>query len=188
MELITLTGEEITTIYHDHLTSDFARDETKPLGVILKAVEKGTYDCLGLLGEEGLAGYVFLVRRDRNYLVDYLAVFREDRNKGLGSELLRLLGDYLAEADSVILEVEDPDLEEEGPGRETMVRRIGFYRKNYWIDTGLRVRCFGVPFRILQPEEAPAVDREELWQIYRSLYATIVPKLMLPAVIQRRQD
>jgi GNAT superfamily N-acetyltransferase len=188
MELITLTGEEITTIYHEHLTSDFARDEVKPLGVILKAVEKGTYDCLGLLGEEGLAGYVFLVRRDRNYLVDYLAIFREDRNKGLGSELLRLLGDYLADAGRVILEVEDPDLEPEEKRRETMARRIAFYRRNHWTDTGLRVRCFGVPFWILQPEEAAEAAHDDLWRIYRGLYGTIVPKLMLPAVIQRRQD
>ncbi len=189
MKLEQMTKEEITAIYHERLTSDFIKDEIKPLGVILKAVERGTYQCLKLCGTDEsadkAAGYVFLVRQGRDYLVDYLAVFRECRDRGYGSEMLRLLREYLTEARLVILEVEDPAYAADQSQREIQSRRIGFYKRNACRDTGLRVRCFGVPFQVLELGENRDLTEAQLWKVYRGIYSVVVPRWMLGFVLRK---
>ena len=91
MKLILLSKDEVTSLYYDRMQNDFIEDELKPLWVIHNAMDEGRYEPLGLSDGSALLGYVFLVKQDRDFFVDYLAVFPGVRNKGIGSEILRLL-------------------------------------------------------------------------------------------------
>ncbi len=184
MELVQLNKDEVTALYHERMVNDFVEDELKPLWAIHKAMEAGTYEPLGLFYTDRIMGYAFLVRQGRNYLVDYLATYPEQRNKGLGAKILELLGEYLSEADMIIVEVEDPAYAESEDQRSLQERRIEFYKRNGCSDTGLRVRCFGVPFIVLQTKESGSMEKDALWETYQSFYRAVLPKKMFEENIE----
>ncbi len=176
MQLVELDIAQVERIYRERLIYDFPRDEQKPLNVILKAMEKGLYLCLGLRDENDIAGYVFLVKKDKDYLIDYLAVNPERRNAGIGGKLLLLLMEYFADADNVLLEVEDPDKCDDIEEKVLQARRRAFYLRNNCRDTGIRVLCFQVPFQILVLGENKTKDLNYLKELYLSFYRMILPK------------
>ncbi len=178
MKLKQLSKDEVITLFNERIVNDFAKEEIKPLNVILKAMDDGIYECLGLFDGDAIYGYTFLVKMGMNYLVDYVAVYPEHRNNGVGSKMLSCLSDYLAKADLVIGEVEDPDYTEDEELKSLQKRRIEFYKRNGCRDTGLRVRCFGVPFIILETAGSTGAGKDELWEVYQSFYKAVLPKEM----------
>ena len=188
MKLSKLRSAEITTIYQERLVHDFTKNELKKLPVILKAVDDGIYECLGLFDDSEIIGYAFLVKQGMNYLVDYLAVCPKYRNKGIGSEIIKLLREYMLGAGLSILEVEDPAYTKERDLKELQTRRIGFYERNGYINTGLRVRCFGVPFIILMLENNSISSKEKLWEMYKAFYSAVFSRDVVEKNIEYLED
>ncbi len=185
MKLKELSIDEITNIYHTRMVIDFPKAELKPLNYIVQAVNEGIYECLGLYEDETCIGYTFLVKQGGSYLIDYLAIYPGKRNNGAGSKLIRLLKEYLAKADFVIIEVEDPQYAETDEDKDLQTRRLDFYLRNECVDTGLRVRCFGVPFIILGLGKENGAQPDCLWDIYNSYYRAVLPKEMYEKNIER---
>ncbi len=177
MHLKTLTKNQIKDLYNDRLIIDFPPAELKPLPVILDAVDKGIYEGLGLYDGEEMVGYSSLVKQADNYLVDYLAIFSEKRNSGIGSNLIKLLAGYMDGTGSVIVEVEDPQYGSNDEDRELRTRRLFFYLRNGCFDTGVRVRCFGVEFIILKMGNTE-IEKKKCWDIYSSFYKAVLPEGM----------
>ena len=178
MKLKKLSRDEVISLFNERLISDFAKDEIKPLNVIIKAIDDGIYECLGLFEGEAIVGYTFLVRIGMNYLIDYFAVYPTHRNAGIGSHMLSCLSDYLSRACLIIAEVEDPAYTEDEEAKALQKRRIEFYKRNGCRDTGLRVRCMGVPFIILETENSTSIGKDALWVTYQSFYKTVLPNEM----------
>ncbi len=145
--------------------------------MILRAMEKGIYESLGIFEGDRLTGYVLLVHLGDEYLLDYFAVFTEYRNGGIGSEALKLLSDYISETAYVVLEVENPEYAKEPQDRELQTRRVGFYLRNGCADTGVRVTCFGVPFILLALGDS-RWNAEEIRERYKGFYRKMLPPLM----------
>lgn len=183
--LKTLNKEQIQNVYNEHMVKDFPKDELKPLAMIYKALDSGLYECLGLFNNNDIIGYTFLIRIDNAYLVDYLATFPEIRNKGIGANMLELLDTYLASADRIIGEVEDPAYTNDLNKKELQTRRIDFYKRNGCRDTGLRVKCFGVPFIVLEKGAKPSANADEVWTLYQKFYKTILSAQMYEKNIKR---
>ena len=105
--------EKIRQIYNLYMKQDFPANELKPLAMIRKARTQGRYDCYGIYDGDSFIGYAFFVKLmsgDRfHYLLDYLAIVQENRNRGCGGELLRQLSELISDADCIIAEVENPD-------------------------------------------------------------------------------
>jgi hypothetical protein len=188
MELIQLTKDRVASVYEERMVHDFKKDELKPLKMILRALDEGIYECLGLSDGERLLGYTFLVKQGKRYLVDYLAVYPEERDKGRGSAILKLLRDHVTDAEMMIIEVEDPLYAESSEEKELQERRVSFYFRNGCSDTGLRVRCFGVPFIIIRLGEKGSLDCDTVWEVYQSFYRAVLPKKMFDANIERISD
>ena len=91
MILKELEPDQIETLYKQRMIIDFPKDELKPLKMILEARGRGIYECLGVFEDDELIGYSFFEKAEGNYLLDYLAVFPEKRNGGIGSRVLGLL-------------------------------------------------------------------------------------------------
>jgi GNAT superfamily N-acetyltransferase len=185
MRLERLTKAKVEDIYKNKMTEDFPKAELKPLEVILKAIDNGIYEPLGLFDDEKIIGYTFLAKLGRDYLVDYLAVYADSRNNGAGSNMVQLLADYLKDAGHIIGEVEDPDHATDTAAKDIQTRRLNFYMRNGCSDTGLRVECFGVPFRILRVGKLQDEDLDELWELYQEFYRRVLPKKMFEKNIQR---
>ncbi len=185
MELITLDKDRVASLYEERMVHDFKKDELKPLKMILKALDEGIYECLGLSDGAGLLGYTFLVRQGKRYLVDYLAVYPEERDKGRGATILKLLSEYITDAEIMIIEVEDPFYAESSEEKELQERRVSFYFRNGCSDTGVRVRCFGVPFIIISFIGNSSLDCDTVWEAYQSFYRAVLPRRMFEANIER---
>jgi len=170
MKLQRLDENQITKLYQEHMVVDFPKDELKPLNMILKSVQDGFYDCFGLFENEKIVGYTFMVKLENSYLIDYIAIFPEHRNKGIGANLLTLIDDYLGDADRIIVEVEDPDYTDDEEQKTLQTRRLGFYLRNNCYDTGLRVECFDVKFIILEAGKKRCRDKDEVWDLYSIFY------------------
>lgn len=165
---------EIEYIYKTRMQKDFAPNELKPLSIIVQAWKKGVYDCYVLTEQESILGYAYFLRKDNNYLFDYLAISAEHRGEGLGMVFLRQLADCLQGADCVVVEVEDPDAARDEEGRILRERRIQFYLRNGYRPTGVRARVFGVDYRILEVPTGREHRTEEIAGIYKELYGSIL--------------
>ena len=185
MKLNLLNIHEIKQIYETRMVIDFPKAELKPLKNIIEAVNSGIYECLGLFDGDECIGYTFLIKRGKSFLIDYIAIYPDKRNNGAGSQLLRLLNEYLADAEVVIIEVEDPQYAKSAEEKDLQTRRLGFYMRNGCIDTRLRVRCFGVPFIILSLSQENGGEPDFLWNLYNSYYKAVLPKEMYEKNIER---
>ena len=185
MILKELEPDQIETLYKQRMIIDFPKDELKPLKMILEARGRGIYECLGVFEDDELIGYSFFEKAEGNYLLDYLAVFPEKRNGGIGSRVLGLLEEHFAEADLVIGEVEDPERAENDADRQLQARRLGFYLRNGCRDTGLRVECFGVPFVIFASGKGECPDPDSIWEIYRRLYGQVLSDEVVERKLKR---
>ncbi|MBQ6230500.1 MAG: GNAT family N-acetyltransferase [Eubacterium sp.] len=178
MRLVHLSKTEITQLYNDRMVEDFPPDELKPLDRILDALDKGFYECLGMIEEKSILGYAFMVKHEKDYLVDYIAICSERRNEGLGGQLLRLFNEYLSEAASIIGEVENPEYTEDEELRSLQSRRIDFYLRNGLRNTGVTVTCFDVPYIILEMDRKNNHSEDEIKELYRMHYKKMLPDKM----------
>ncbi|WP_130838415.1 GNAT family N-acetyltransferase [Lachnoclostridium sp. Marseille-P6806] len=171
--------EEVREVYRRCMTADFPDNERKPLGRIETALREGRYLCYGCFWKDELCGYAFFAylpgKQGREYLLDYLAVLKNKRGKGVGSNFLRALERSLPDAACVIGEVENPDYAGSKAERERRERRIRFYRRSGIEDTGVTVRLFGVEYRVLEQPVRARHEAAEIREIYDRLYRSILP-------------
>ncbi len=179
-ELLILTDKQTEYVYNNYMKKDFPPDELKPLSFIRNSLKNGIYSCYGLFLDKKISGYLFLakLKESDDYLVDYLAVVPELRNKGLGSETLKLLTEKIPDAKSIFVEVEDPDLAQNEDDKILQTRRYNFYLRNGFYDTDFRANVYGVPFRIIETGKHPAHTKEETERLYRMHYMAMWPKEM----------
>ena len=161
---------QVELLYRTRLADDFMPSELKPLESMRRSWTKNAYQCYGLFGGDELLGYAFFVRRDRDYLLDYLAIARERRGEGLGSLFLHQLAACVQDANCAVCEVEDPDKARSTAAREHRERRMQFYLRNGCRKTDVTSTVFGVDYRILEIPTAAEHTAEEVRSVYTELY------------------
>ena len=145
----------------------FPRAERKPFRIIRKRVRQGLAHIL-ILDEDGPKGLAITMEAGGSVLLDYFAVDPAHRGRGCGGRALDLL--RLRYADRVFfLEIEalDPD----APNYDQRVRRKRFYQAHGMVDTGARIRLFGVPMELLSG--GPPATFEQCDAVYRVIYRYI---------------
>ena len=175
MQLAKLSREDMIKIYEEMMVLDFPESERKPLSMILDAMEKGGYECLGLQEQDMVLGYALLSKLQEDYLLDYFAVKNDCRDSGVGSAFLQLLREYFSEANSIIGEVENPDCAETEAERDVRIRRRSFYKRNGFVDTGIELRLFGVDFMVIEFLLDRKHTREEIKQLINAHYKAMLP-------------
>ena len=163
-----LNNIEIISVYNRHLKKDFPREERRPLLIVLKGIRKGYYDCYGCFEEGQLVGYMFLVKSNRDCLVDYFAVVSSRRNQGIGSAFLRQVSQTF-DVNGLILEVEDPAFAEGEEEKKLRERRVSFYKRNGFVDTDISAVTFGVEFILLR-DSAHVYESSKVRELYETFY------------------
>jgi len=174
-EVVLLTVAEAKVIYDTYMVKDFPESERKPFKMIEKGMNEGTYLFFGYREEGQYICYAILVKTDDDYLFDYLATIEGKRNGGIGAEFLKKVSEYVGKCDSIIGEVEDPDYAKTEEERSLQERRYRFYLRNGVIDTGLRIKLFGVDFRVLEVDLGYAHTKEEAKALYKKHYKALLP-------------
>ena len=166
-----LDAREMRLLYDTDLQRQFPSDEVRPWESIEPLLANGCYSGWALESEEGILSYAFLAEVGKNALVDYLATPDPWKSQGCGSLLLNRLRSSLMGVERVFIESEDP----EAPNVEDAAmarRRLAFYARNRFGDTGVRVTLFHVVYRILSSESGPARSehaRKGMEEVYRAI-------------------
>ena len=96
---------------------------------------------------------------------------RDRRDSGLGTAFQRMLYDRaLTDAQFLLNEVEDPDTAPDPAAKERMLRRIRHHARVGWQDTGVRVRTWGVDFRLMEYPLKILHDPETIRRLYWGIY------------------
>ena len=184
MKIIKLTKEQVSTIYKERMVNDFPPLERKPLPILHAHIDSGRYECLGLENDGHILGYAYFYKVDNIYLFDYLAIEASVRDKGIGSIFLGKLNEYLADAESVIGEVEDYEKTTDETTKQTQLKRYNFYLKNGFHDTEVAVSLYGVSYRILEAQTNIIHDSDYIRKAYSKIYKTMLPKLLFATKVK----
>lgn len=126
LELRQLTLEQLRTLHATELHEAFPPEELKPIGAMEELLRRGAYHPVGAWEGEDLVGYALLWTGPASgyVLVDYLGVTAPRRSQGLGSQILRLLGETFQDRDGILVESEAP---QGGEQDALQRRRLAFY-------------------------------------------------------------
>ena len=151
---------EIKRLYH----TAFPKEELLPWAVVrLLTIQK----CVNLTGyyqEEIFAGFTFTAETEDILFVLFFAVEDKKRGQGLGSEILRYLKENNPEK-TIVLNVEP--LDEAAENNDQRIRRMEFYKKNGFYDTGYNIREVGGVFRVLAT--VPELDTAAYGKVFRKM-------------------
>jgi len=174
-----LSRAEITDVYNRYMKEDFPKDELKPLSMIMSSLDREQYICYGISNGEQLCGYAciaYIEENSRKYcLLDYFATVKEFRSQGIGTDFLKLLRSELSDAEVLLCETESPE-GTSGEEKDTRERRIAFYHRSSFIDTGVSASVFGVNYMILELSLQREHTQEEIREYYSVLYRSFLPE------------
>lgn len=109
-------------------------------------------------------GFTFTVTEADAFYVMFLAVDSKVREQGYGSAIL----EYLKQANpgkTIFLAVEP--LGEAAPNNDQRIKRMAFYKKNGFSDTGFNIREVGGVFRMLSSTEK--IDADACQRVFLKL-------------------
>ncbi|WP_343210334.1 GNAT family N-acetyltransferase [Anaerolentibacter hominis] len=178
MDIKKLDRTFVSDIYHTHMQEAFPQAELKPLKTILMLMELNLYEGYGLFEEGRLLAYALLVRSRTSSctLLDYYAVCREYRDRGLGSTFLQKLRDAYQDTQGILIETEDIDRAENEEEKNIRTRRVQFYERNGAVRTGIKACVFTVDYRVFYLPVAGKPDDEMLFREFEDIYHTLVPE------------
>ena len=184
MEIKELNENEVKSIYKNHLKKDFPRNERRGLKNILNIIAAGHYAAYGLFEVDTLYGYAFFVKTGNDYLLDYFAAVSGKRGQGIGTEFLRLLKEKLRDANSIMLESEAPDETVSAEENTVRKRRISFYLRSGFTDSGVRARTFGVDYVLMTFSPDTDLSSEDIKRLYLRHYKAMLPEVILKKAVR----
>lgn len=168
--------KEFKDLYRKHIVKDFSKNERPNLeGFRKRMLQKNeeTY----IFEEDGIAkGYCIIDKLQEYVLVAFLAVFENQRGRGIGTKILKELANKYQVEKGILLEVEDPDFFENEEEKILKQRRIKFYeRANFKIVKDIKLELFRVDFRIMVSENK-LNDTKEIAKEIKYFYTMILNK------------
>lgn len=108
-------------IFYDILVDSFPKNELRPKRNMQRTMSNEKYILLSFCEENRIIGGTAIWQLSDFIFIEYLAVDKSFRNKGLGAQILKELTDLYKLP--LVLEAEPPDT-------DIAKRRIGFYQRN----------------------------------------------------------
>ena len=154
----------------------FPRAERKPFLTILKKYRSGMTDIWCILEEGRFLGFAATMNSPAMVMLDYLAVAKRHRGRGIGSIALKQLMQRYSDH-AFLLEIESPF----EPGHDQKLRCA---RKKFYVNCGMEplhimAEVFGVKMELL--EKNCRIDFEMYRNFYRDFYKPWAAKHILPA-------
>ena len=154
----------------------FPRSERKPFRIIRRMHRRGKTDVLCAFTDGRFAGFAATINGNDKVLLDYLAVRKKYRNRGVGSAVLACLFSA-CNGKGVFVEIENAFIPCEN--RDERLRRRNFYIRSGMEPTGAFASVFGVNMELLG--HRTQLDFEAYRTFYRDNYSEFAAKHILPA-------
>lgn len=182
--------EQFRQLYRQYITADFPPEERMTVEQCASLLEKGILRCHCFYGGEALLGYAVSVADSRSgcLFIEYLAVTKERRGRGIGSEMLRFFSDYAKDYNFILLEVEDERRAKTRSERDTMERRLRFYTAAGAVYTGTAAVTYGVPYRLLAFQCSGSIPHGSISGIYRRLYRSKLGAIAVMLHIRTKRE
>lgn len=145
--------------------SAFPPSEKKPFSMIIKMHRKGASDVWRFTRDGKFAGIIITINGENHVLLDYLAVEKNQRGTGIGTEILRLMGEQY-KGKGVFLEIES--VYEDCENKEQRLRRKHFYEKSGMKSMDVFVWLFGVKMELMGFD--CRLSYEQYYNFYRDNY------------------
>lgn len=139
----------------------FPRSERKPFSIIRRKHWEGKTDIWRFTRDGKFAGLIITINGEDHILLDYLAVDKQQRGTGIGTEILQLMRKHYA-GKSVFLEIES--IYEECDNKAERIRRKHFYEKCGMKSMEVFVWLFGVKMELM------GFDCELTYDEYHAFY------------------
>ena len=123
--------------------SAFPKEERPPAFIFFKNANRDTQDLYAYYDNDEFIGFASLTYYKDIVYIFFLAVSENKRNQGYGSKILNLIKEEYK--DKVILLCYE-EVDDKYPDNEMRIKRKNFYRKNGFIDNGVKTNEFGVIF------------------------------------------
>ena len=152
----------------------FPKEERLPWWLLRLNALRKDIDITGWTEEGQLRGITVSVTEGSLHFLLFFSIHPQCRNKGYGSAILEALK---AQHETVVLNVEP--LVSDAPNLSQRQRRLGFYRRCGFRDTGYHVWEVGGMFRVLSTRET--LDVPAYKKIFRKLTLGFWDVKVLPA-------
>ena len=126
--------------------SSFPRYERKPFSIILDMQKKGKTDVWYIEEDKKFVALATTINGDDLILLDYFAVSKNLRGKGLGTKILKTLRNLYPDR-GFFLEIEFPHSNAQNYSER--IRRKNFYLSCGMSEQNVRVKLFGVDMELL---------------------------------------
>ncbi|MDO4326839.1 MAG: N-acetyltransferase [bacterium] len=179
-----LTLSQMEEVYHTDMEKDFPESELKPFAQIAELFEQGNYEGYGFFEHGTRMAYAFFSKGNLgNYvLLDYLAVCGHCRSKGYGSQILPLLQETMKAYDGILGEVETPEFGHDETEKAVRERRMRYYHRFGFADTGLYCTLFGEHLSIICWGEEKVED-SAIYQAMDDIYRVMFNKKVYPGQV-----
>ena len=184
LTLSKLGEAEICHLYESRMRQDFPPSELKRLSSILAMVRRDEYDVIGAYEGEEPVAYALMYRPKGEcvVLLDYLAVYPQQRGRGVGTMFLARLRAYCHKsADVLLIECERPKA---APDEAEARKRIRFYTQAGAALTPVRIWLFGVEYSILVLPCGEHIPQRDWAQQMLMLYRQMLPRELYEANVR----
>ncbi len=129
----------------------FPKNERAPFGFLMRRTENGRDSFSAVLEDGRFIGLTYTIHVGNLVYLFYLAIVEEERGKGYGTKILKLIRDSYSDC-AIILSVEDTDLLT-AENYDQRIRRLGFYESNGYKKLGVKITEIGVVYDLLCTDE-----------------------------------
>lgn len=145
MKLTKLEPNQWSQIQQIYLEA-FPKQERKPFALVRHSVRRGRMVLFAQWEGAQLLGFAAVIPFEDLVMVDYLAVSKQARGKGTGSQLMQQVCGHYADK-KVVLLIER--LDEQADNAQQRIARRRFYLKNGFASTGLFTSGAGGDMEVL---------------------------------------
>lgn len=177
-QLETQGRDGLCAIWHNSMPLDFPQEEIKPLSLLLSLYDRGQCRVFSLTEGGSILAYAILEIPNQGdvWLLDYLAVTKASRGRGLGSTLLSSLRGVLPDIRALMVEIERIDSAPDSAARDIRERRKRFYLHNGLVETGIYTQADGgIDYEILslpcQGSVVGGAAAEAMERIYQTIFS-----------------
>lgn len=151
----------VKTLFH----RSFPPNERFPLWLLLLFSKRKGIDFSAFYDRDQFCGFAYTVTTDKTVFLLYLAVNDKIHSKGYGSGILSCL-EKMHPRKPVSVNIEPPD--ETADNAHQRIRRMKFYQKNGFSDTGCRLHTGDDSFVVLSTSQD--FSPEDFYQAIRKMF------------------